>query len=80
MHLRAMSQYDGGGVSYAGVAIASLLTASILGVAIQRRYLSSISDIPGPFVASFSILWQVWSLIRGHTQEDTFDLHKQHGK
>lgn len=48
-------------------------------VALKRRYLSPIRDIPGPFLASFSGLWQILHIIKGHTELAVLDLHKQHG-
>ncbi|KAF2808681.1 cytochrome P450 [Mytilinidion resinicola] len=66
------------GVSYPTIA-ATLLFAYILVVAIRRRYFSSISDIPGPFVASFSVLWEIWSIIGGHIEFKTIALHEKLG-
>ncbi|MCJ1320054.1 hypothetical protein MMC15_005390 [Xylographa vitiligo] len=74
-----MSQGDHTGSSYVVAAVVSLGFASLLGLAIQRRYLSTISDIPGPFWASFSTFWQVWHLIKGHIQEDSLHLHHTYG-
>ena len=75
-----MSQGDHTGSSYVVAAVVSLGFASLLGLAIQRRYLSTISDIPGPFWASFSTFWQVWHLIKGHIQEDSLHLHHTYGE
>lgn len=61
-------------------AIVFLTTALIfLVVAVRRRWLSSISDVPGPFWASFSILWEVWSIIEGHIEEKVIALHEKYG-
>lgn len=47
---------------------------------IKRRYFTSgISDIPGPFLASISVLWQLYHIIDGHTEEEVIALHKKHG-
>lgn len=46
---------------------------------IQRRWFSPISDIPGPLFGSFSILWQIWHIFKGHTEAATIELHKKHG-
>jgi len=46
---------------------------------IQRRWFSPISDIPGPFFGSFSVFWQIWHIIKGHTETATIALHKKHG-
>lgn len=47
--------------------------------AILRRYWTPIRDIPGPFLASFSKLWQVYNLWKGHIKEELIRLHKKHG-
>jgi hypothetical protein len=49
------------------------------GTFIKRRYLSSISDIPGPFWGSFSILWQLLQIVKGHTEAAVIKEHKKHG-
>lgn len=48
-------------------------------VAFNRRYKSPISDIPGPFLASISILWEVWNVIEGHIEEKVIALHEKFG-
>ncbi|EED11729.1 cytochrome P450, putative [Talaromyces stipitatus ATCC 10500] len=52
---------------------------TILVIILKRRYVSPISDIPGPLLASFSTLWQVYHLIKGHTEEEMIKLHKKMG-
>jgi hypothetical protein len=52
----------------------------VLGTCFRRRYLSPIADVPGPLVASFSLLWQLWHIIKGHTEEATIAAHKRYGK
>jgi hypothetical protein len=64
--------------SYAIVFLSSVLFLLI--IAIRRRYFSSIGDIPGPFWASFSILWEVWTVIEGHIEEKVIALHEKYGK
>lgn len=51
----------------------------LLLIILKRRYLTSIRDIPGPFLASFSSLWQVQQLFKGHTEEVMVKLHRRHG-
>jgi hypothetical protein len=46
---------------------------------IVRRYWTPIADIPGPILASFSALWQVYHLWKGHIEEELISLHKKHG-
>lgn len=47
---------------------------------VHRRWFSSISDIPGPFLGSFSVLWQILHAIKGHTEEETIAEHRKHGR
>lgn len=62
-------------------AVVSLLTAFVLVVAVRRRYFSGvISDVPGPFWASFSTLWELWTIIEGHLEIAVIALHERHGK
>lgn len=56
-----------------------LLVCAVLAGAIFRRYWTPIRDIPGPFLASFSSLWQIHQLWKGHTEEEIIKLHKRHG-
>ena len=55
------------------------LIGAVVARAIVRRYWSSIRDIPGPWLASVSGLWQVLQILRGHTEKEVIKLHKQHG-
>ena len=56
-----------------------VLLAYIVVTAVQRRYFSPISDIPGPFLASVSNFWQIWQIAMGHTAESTIKLHEKYG-
>lgn len=64
-------------------ALQTLLGAAItllLFVCMRRRYFSPLSDIPGPFVASFSAsLWHVWQVWHGHTEKSMINLHHRYG-
>lgn len=60
--------------------VASLFIVWFLGSCIWYRYLSPISDIPGPFLASFSRLWLIQSLLRGKSATELSELHEKHGK
>ncbi|KAJ5292170.1 hypothetical protein N7478_001421 [Penicillium angulare] len=55
------------------------LIGTILTHVIVRRYCTSIRDIPGPMLASFSNLWQVLHILKGHTEVETLKLHQKHG-
>ncbi|KAJ5358370.1 uncharacterized protein N7496_010783 [Penicillium cataractarum] len=46
---------------------------------LSRKYWTSIRDIPGPFFASFSGLWRVYHLGKGHIEQEILNLHKKHG-
>lgn len=62
--------------------LALVFGASLVFVAltiIRRRWFSSISDIPGPFLGSFSVLWQIKHSIKGHTEQATIEEHQKHG-
>lgn len=56
-----------------------LLGCLVILVAIKRRYFSAISKYPGPFVASFSTLWQFRHAFKGSFSKDVFALHMIHG-
>ncbi|CEJ61896.1 hypothetical protein PMG11_10412 [Penicillium brasilianum] len=60
-------------------ACALALVSSVITRAIVRRYWTSIRDIPGPLLASFSNLWRVLQILKGHTEAETIMLHRKHG-
>ncbi|RDW82882.1 cytochrome P450-5 [Coleophoma crateriformis] len=60
-------------------AVAVSFLAFLIFTFIRRKWFSSISDIPGPFLGSFSVLWQIVHSIKGHTEEETIKWHKKHG-
>lgn len=41
------------------------LALLILSIFIQQRYLSAISDIPGPFLGTFGTCFQLWEICKG---------------
>ncbi|KAL4954647.1 cytochrome P450 [Aspergillus filifer] len=51
----------------------------VIFVVIRRRYLTTISDIPGPFLASISTLWVIQKMFNGHIEEEIIRLHRDHG-
>lgn len=55
------------------------IICSVIVRVIVRRYWTPIADIPGPILASFSALWQVYHLWKGHIEEELISLHKRHG-
>ncbi|RAH72484.1 cytochrome P450 [Aspergillus aculeatinus CBS 121060] len=58
---------------------ASIVLTSFVLLAVKRRYFTSLRDIPGPWLASVSSLWQVFQLIKGHTEQEMIRLHRKHG-
>ncbi|RDA92498.1 hypothetical protein CP533_6475 [Ophiocordyceps camponoti-saundersi (nom. inval.)] len=44
-----------------------------------RRYVSHLSDIPGPFIASFTRLWHAWHIVIGDMPVQLLRLHEKHG-
>ncbi|CZR70299.1 uncharacterized protein PAC_20202 [Phialocephala subalpina] len=64
--------------AYLKVVAGAVLTSLAL-VFVRRRWFSFLSDIPGPFLGSFSVLWQIIHAIKGHTEEETIAEHKKHG-
>ena len=60
-------------------ALLSLAIAVVLAVVIKRRYFSPLSDIPGPFLASFTRLWQAATMVKGDSLVVFYNLHQKHG-
>jgi hypothetical protein len=60
--------------------LAGLIFAWFLASCIWYRYASPISDIPGPFLASFSRLWLIQALRRGRAPRELADLHEKYGE
>ncbi|PGG96095.1 hypothetical protein GX51_07990 [Blastomyces parvus] len=59
--------------------LAGLLVAAILTLCIWRRYYSPISNIPGPFAASFTRLWHIHRILKGDQNLELIRLHNEHG-
>lgn len=57
-----------------------LILAWFLGSCIWYRYMSPISDVPGPFLASFSRVWLIQLLRRGRGARELAELHEKYGK
>ena len=58
----------------------SVIVVSLLVLFTNRRYNTSISDIPGPFFASIGDFWHLYHVFKGHTEAATVELHEKHGK
>ena len=37
-------------------------------------------DVPGPFIARYTRLWELQQFRKGHFERINIDLHKQHGR
>lgn len=59
--------------------IGSLLVLGLLTLVAWRRYLSPISDIPGPFTASFTRLWHMSRILKGDQNLELTRQHEKHG-
>ncbi|KIV83964.1 hypothetical protein PV11_05944 [Exophiala sideris] len=60
----------------------NLLLVTVLVViarGLYKKYASPLRSVPGPFLASCSRLWKVWSTYNGHTELDHIALHKKYG-
>lgn len=51
----------------------------VLSIVAYRRYLSPLSDVPGPFWASFSRLWHLRITIDGNQNEQLTEAHEKYG-
>jgi len=58
---------------------ASLALAALIGTLARRRYGTGLADIPGPFLASISTIWQIFYICEGHIEEAVHRQHKKHG-
>lgn len=44
------------------------------------RYNTSLRRIPGPFLASLTRLWKVWTILTTRQEVVMMELHKRHGR
>jgi len=56
------------------------LVLSVILVVAKRRFFSSISEIPGPKWAPYSVLWKCWHTIKGHEEKEILAYHRKYGK
>ncbi|KAH9906240.1 cytochrome P450 [Xylariomycetidae sp. FL2044] len=68
------------GILISWYGLASQVVILVLSLFIKRRYFSPISDIPGPFAASFTRLWHVKRVIVGDQNVQILGLHRKHGQ
>ena len=57
-----------------------ILPAAIIFRFVYYRYASPLRLYPGPFLASGSRAWKVWSTYSGRTETDHIHLHEKYGK
>ncbi|KAF4461647.1 Pisatin demethylase [Fusarium albosuccineum] len=68
-----------GNVDLSWSSLAAAGVVGLLSLLIWRRYLSGISDIPGPFAASFTRLWHMNRILKGDQNLELVRLHEKHG-
>ena len=51
----------------------------LLARSVQRRYMSSLYSIPGPFIASVTRAWRVKEVYCGHVEKTELELHGKYG-
>ncbi|KAL4784109.1 cytochrome P450 [Aspergillus varians] len=59
--------------------IVASVTLSLLSFLVWRRYQSPLSDIPGPFLASFTRLWHIVRIFAGDINLRSIREHERHG-
>ncbi|KAK4446506.1 cytochrome P450 [Podospora aff. communis PSN243] len=59
--------------------LAGLAAIAVFTLCVWRRYFSPISDIPGPFVASFTRAWHIHRILKGDQNLELIRLHEKHG-
>ncbi|KAH8898076.1 cytochrome P450 [Thozetella sp. PMI_491] len=64
-------------LSWPGLAVQAF--AAIVALFVWRRYFSQLSDIPGPWLASFSRFWHVRHIWIGDQNTQLVRLHEKHG-
>lgn len=55
------------------------LVLALIAIAIRRRYFSSLSKVPGPFLASVTRLWHAYHIFQGDHNTILLHLHEKHG-
>ncbi|KAF2443446.1 cytochrome P450 [Karstenula rhodostoma CBS 690.94] len=61
------------------LSLTALGVVGLLSLLVWRRYFSAISDIPGPFAASFTRLWHMRRILKGDQNLELIRLHAKHG-
>lgn len=53
--------------------------AGVIAIVVWRKYFYNISDVPGPFLASFTLLWHLVRIFIGDQNLRMIELHDKHG-
>lgn len=59
--------------------IMALALAYVLGRVLHSLYMCPLRNVPGPFLARFTSLWEVLAVLRGRSHEDYIKLHELYG-
>lgn len=57
-----------------------LLLASVISRALIQAYATPLRDVPGPWLAKFSRVWQLKAVHARTFQKTNLDLHRRYGK
>ncbi|KAK3986012.1 benzoate 4-monooxygenase cytochrome P450 [Cladorrhinum sp. PSN332] len=68
-----------GVLSLSAPQIIGLTSIALFTLFTWRRCFSSISDIPGPFAASFTRIWHILRILKGDQNLELIRLHDKHG-
>lgn len=60
--------------------VGAQIIVAVVSVAIWRKYMCSISDVPGPFLASFTRLWHLFAISAGDQNMRMIQLHDELGE
>lgn len=71
-----ITQFGSGGKLQIGLL---LFVCSLVVRFVSRRYLSTLSSIPGPFVASFTRAWRIKEVYFGQVEKVELRLHEAYG-
>lgn len=70
-------EFLGQSITWSSASLIAVL--GLLTLVAWRRYFPPISDIPGPFAASFTRLWHMKRILKGDQNLELIRLHDKHG-
>jgi hypothetical protein len=56
-----------------------IIATYAVGAVIHYRFFHSLSQFPGPLVASFTNLWKIYQIYQGKFEYTLLDLHRKYG-